>query len=427
MASNINPFNIDGTFPIAGQDNNSQGFRDNFTNIRNNLGFAKTELEDLQNKAVLKSALSGGSIDNDMEGTILQNVTLQSYRSTFYQLSKGVDNTIVMDFQDGNTQYYDLDDGPVTITDITGWPSANDSVSTTMTLWIRVGTNLTYTVTIPVDPAGTAEEWGYYDLAGALVVGNTCVLSFDRPGNYFYEFTSSDEGLNVHVRDVSGNFASFRNPEFYLNPLLNKALLVGYPSPEGRDAGLNQFEEANNHSLSVSGAVHAVTAGNLSLVSITDSQIEASPGVGEIAENDLAGYSITSTRGNLTAGTISAVTSNDYLGYFAAHTFTGNLNFNNTFQRTAAIGYYATGSNLTYGLGGNISFWTKPDGQQTLVQSMDIRNDQKVKFYGNLVMTPRSDISSTAVGTPGEMFVSGNYLYICTATNTWKRVLLSTF
>ena len=31
MTSSINPNNIDGTYPIAGQDNDSQGFRDNFT------------------------------------------------------------------------------------------------------------------------------------------------------------------------------------------------------------------------------------------------------------------------------------------------------------------------------------------------------------------------------------------------------------
>ena len=30
MASNINPNNIDTTYPVAGQDNDSQGFRDNF-------------------------------------------------------------------------------------------------------------------------------------------------------------------------------------------------------------------------------------------------------------------------------------------------------------------------------------------------------------------------------------------------------------
>ena len=36
MTSQINFNNIDGTYPIAGQDNSSQGFRDNFTNTKNN-------------------------------------------------------------------------------------------------------------------------------------------------------------------------------------------------------------------------------------------------------------------------------------------------------------------------------------------------------------------------------------------------------
>ena len=36
MASNIVPGNIDGTYPIAGQDNSSQGFRDNFAAIVTN-------------------------------------------------------------------------------------------------------------------------------------------------------------------------------------------------------------------------------------------------------------------------------------------------------------------------------------------------------------------------------------------------------
>ena len=55
--SNINPQNIDGTYPIAGQDNNSQGFRDNFTNTVNNFTFAAAELTDLQNNALLKAPL----------------------------------------------------------------------------------------------------------------------------------------------------------------------------------------------------------------------------------------------------------------------------------------------------------------------------------------------------------------------------------
>lgn len=61
----INPNNINGGFPVFGQDNPTQGFRDNFTNIKNNLNFAKAEIEDLQAKAVLKSALVGDVLNND--------------------------------------------------------------------------------------------------------------------------------------------------------------------------------------------------------------------------------------------------------------------------------------------------------------------------------------------------------------------------
>ena len=66
MASNINPNNIDGTYPVAGQDNDSQGFRNNFTNISNNFSVAATEISDIQAKAVLTSALIGGTLNNNM-------------------------------------------------------------------------------------------------------------------------------------------------------------------------------------------------------------------------------------------------------------------------------------------------------------------------------------------------------------------------
>ena len=57
MASNIVPGNIDGTFPTAGQDNSSQGFRDNFTAIKNNFTNAVTEIVNLQtNKANMNAA-----------------------------------------------------------------------------------------------------------------------------------------------------------------------------------------------------------------------------------------------------------------------------------------------------------------------------------------------------------------------------------
>ena len=53
MASSIVTTNIDTTYPVAGQDNDSQGFRDNFTNLKTALDTAKTEISDLESKALL--------------------------------------------------------------------------------------------------------------------------------------------------------------------------------------------------------------------------------------------------------------------------------------------------------------------------------------------------------------------------------------
>ncbi|SVE47017.1 uncharacterized protein METZ01_LOCUS499871, partial [marine metagenome] len=48
MVSSLSPTSIDATYPVAGQDNDSQGFRDNFNQIKTDLTYAKAELEDLQ-------------------------------------------------------------------------------------------------------------------------------------------------------------------------------------------------------------------------------------------------------------------------------------------------------------------------------------------------------------------------------------------
>lgn len=53
MASTINPNNIDILYPIAGQDNDTQGFRDNFRNIKNNLNVAAQEITALQANVAL--------------------------------------------------------------------------------------------------------------------------------------------------------------------------------------------------------------------------------------------------------------------------------------------------------------------------------------------------------------------------------------
>lgn len=82
MASNITT-TVDENYPVAGQDNDTQGFRDNFATIKSSLIAAKTEIEDLQDKAVLKSALTDSTLENNLQGNNLVNATLVESKKSF--------------------------------------------------------------------------------------------------------------------------------------------------------------------------------------------------------------------------------------------------------------------------------------------------------------------------------------------------------
>ena len=61
---------INTAYPIAGQDNDSQGFRDNFTNISNLFVEASSEIGDLQVNGARKDSTQ------DYQYNILQNTCL---------------------------------------------------------------------------------------------------------------------------------------------------------------------------------------------------------------------------------------------------------------------------------------------------------------------------------------------------------------
>ena len=71
MTSLINFAAINENFPVAGQDNDTQVFRDNFDTIKNNFREAKTEIEDLQDNVARTDTTS------DFNYNIVATVTLQ--------------------------------------------------------------------------------------------------------------------------------------------------------------------------------------------------------------------------------------------------------------------------------------------------------------------------------------------------------------
>lgn len=56
--------------------------------------------------------------------------------------------------------------------------------------------------------------------------------------------------------------------------------------------------------------------------------------------------------------------------------------------------------------------------------AVDIAAKAAQTLSGNLVA---STPTGTSIGTPGQIAFDASYIYVCTATNTWKRVALTSF
>jgi hypothetical protein len=103
--SAINTNGLDVNYPIPGQNNSSQGFRNNFASIKTNLDTAGTEISDLQNKVVVKSALDNTIVNNDMANTLISNCATRSFRATTYNLGNALSGTVTVNCSLGDVQY----------------------------------------------------------------------------------------------------------------------------------------------------------------------------------------------------------------------------------------------------------------------------------------------------------------------------------
>lgn len=103
--SNINTNGINTSYPVPGVNNNTQGFRDNFQTIKTALDSAGNEITDLQNKAILKSGLTGITLNNDMANTLISNAVVRSFRASMYDLGSNLSGNVTIDVSRGDVQY----------------------------------------------------------------------------------------------------------------------------------------------------------------------------------------------------------------------------------------------------------------------------------------------------------------------------------
>jgi len=130
MTSQINYSGIDATYPVAGVDNDSQGFRDIFLYIKNGLETAAGEISALQSTAATTNATSTNFNNNTITSVNLLNYTEGLYSggivisATNLDYTQGALQTFSLGSPASSVQFTLL---PNNSTAGTGFPAANEA------------------------------------------------------------------------------------------------------------------------------------------------------------------------------------------------------------------------------------------------------------------------------------------------------------
>ena len=205
MSSNINPNNIDGTYPIAGQDNNSQGFRDNFTNTKLNFTFAATEITALQDNAILKSPLtSGGTVNNNMGGTLIYDAVIQDFSATRVDLGT-VSGTCTVNYASGHYQTVVINSG-ITVAFASTWPTSGNQGWIILAVSATAGQTMTLPAAVGAGDSAASIQ-GIQGISGQQI-------TFKETGTYEFEFHTYDGGSTIYLSEYSRPRNRWTNPLF---------------------------------------------------------------------------------------------------------------------------------------------------------------------------------------------------------------------
>ena len=194
--STINTNGINVNYPVPGVNNNSQGFRDNFASIKTNLNTAGTEITDLQNKVVVKSALANTTVDNDMANTLISNALTRSFRASTYNLGGSITGTLVINVSLGDVQYGTIA-GNTTI-QFTGWAPTGTQSNVQLQLAVS---NSSATISFPTEVTN-----GVTSLENYANVANTSTVTIPYGVTELdYRFSTVDCGNTITVEPYNNS------------------------------------------------------------------------------------------------------------------------------------------------------------------------------------------------------------------------------
>jgi hypothetical protein len=159
MTSQITTYsgNINASFPVAGQDNDSQGFRDNFSSIQAAFTEASAEITALQTNGIFSATITGTPtpIVNNFQKSVISNAGFKQLNGIFYGPNTSASGIVNVDLNNGPMQKFVVS-GNITL-NFENWPTDSTNNATYGTVRVMlIGDQLnSYTVNFSTANSGT--------------------------------------------------------------------------------------------------------------------------------------------------------------------------------------------------------------------------------------------------------------------------------
>ena len=380
--STINTNGINVNYPVPGVNNNSQGFRDNFASIRTNLNTAGTEITDLQNKVVVKSALANSTVNNEMANTLISNALTRSFRASTYNLGNALSGVVSVNVSLGDVQYGTIA-GNTTI-QFTGW--APTGTQSNIQLQLAVSNNLA----VLSFPSQVTD--GVTTLANYANIASTNTVSIPYGVNQLdYRFSTLDCGNTITVEPFNNARIASQIQTRDVIPTGNQGDMVGDIAVSN---GVNQL------TITSSNASDYFNTANTTQI-YTDMPIV---------------FTGVSMEANITVGTTYYVRNVSANTYFTVSTALGGANVNLAGNASPTIPMYANPVSYVYVCTDdyNSTAYTKSttatnsSGNITLNNTTSLANNAPIIFTGTTFggITANTVYYIKAIGTGGNITVS---------------------
>ena len=196
MTSTINYSAINTAYPVAGQDNNSQGFRDNFTAISAGLATAKAEITALQQNSVIVQdlATSSTTVVNNLLGSTLSNGLYSQLNPVVYNIGNITSSGTLININNGPVQQVRLT-ASATITFQNWGASGSYSAVRLILSGDQASTRTATLATVNSGIMRTATGWSGGTSPITVVLGTTNLFEV-------IEAWTVDGGAHVYLKNV---------------------------------------------------------------------------------------------------------------------------------------------------------------------------------------------------------------------------------